>query len=173
MKLNLGVLAALLATACALAVAPTVGAAPPAQSANVAVPITGTFTNAAGVGNLAGTFTLDRIANQNGQLVALGTITGTLTDALGTVLGTVNQAVALPVAANGTCSILDLTLGPLHLNLLGLVVDLNQVHLQITAQSGSGQLLGNLLCAVSHLLDSNASGNALSNLLNAILGLLG
>src|SRR4051812_11492912 len=95
MKLHFGVLAALIATACALAVAPTIAAAPPAPT-NVTTPITGTFTNAAGLGNLTGTFTLDRIANQNGQLVALGTITGTLTDALGTVLGTVNQAVALP-----------------------------------------------------------------------------
>src|SRR4051794_3026978 len=106
MKLNLGVLAALLATACALVIAPTVGAAPPSSAAGVAVPVTG--TNAAGLGNFAGTFTLDRIANQNGQLVAIGTLTGTLTDALGTVLGTVNQAVTAPVAANGTCSILDL-----------------------------------------------------------------
>jgi hypothetical protein len=42
------------------------------------------------------------------------------------------------------------------LDLLGLVVDLNQVHL--TAQQGSGNLLGNLLCAVANLL--NASGAA-------------
>jgi hypothetical protein len=53
-----------------------------------------------------------------------------------------------------------------------LQVHLDQVVLDITAQSGPGNLLGNLLCAVTHLLDSNASGNALSNLLNQILGLL-
>jgi hypothetical protein len=174
MKLRFGVLAALLATTCALVVAPTVAAAKPASSSTVTAPITGTFTNALGTtGNLVGTFALDRIAVQNGQLVAIGTLTATLTDAAGNVTNTLTQAVALPVAATGSCTILDLTLGPLHLDLLGLVVDLNQVHLQITAQSGSGQLLGNLLCAVAHLLDSNASGTALSNLLNAILGLLG
>jgi hypothetical protein len=44
-------------------------------------------------------------------------------------------------AADPSCQILDLTLGPLHLDLLGLVVDLNQVHLNITAQPGSGNLL--------------------------------
>jgi hypothetical protein len=33
------------------------------------------------------------------------------------------------------CTILNLTLGPLHLDLLGLVVDLNQVHLTITGQT--------------------------------------
>ena len=45
--------------------------------------------------------------------------------------------------------------------------------LDITAVSGSGNLLGNLLCAVAHLLDSNASVTALANLLNSILGQLG
>lgn len=34
----------------------------------------------------------------------------------------------------GPCRVLDLVLGPLHLNLLGLIVDLNQVHLQITGR---------------------------------------
>jgi hypothetical protein len=61
--------------------------------------------------------------------------------------------VAVPVtAATGSCQVLDLTLGPLHLDLLGLVVDLKQVHLTITAQQGAGNLLGNLLCAVANLL---------------------
>lgn len=56
-------------------------------------------------------------------------------------------------AQAGACDILNLVLGPLHLDLLGLVVDLNQVVLDITAQSGAGNLLGNLLCAVAGLLD--------------------
>jgi hypothetical protein len=172
MKLRLGVLAALLVTASALVVAPTVSAAQP-STGTTTVPVTGTFTNAAGLGTVTGALDVTQIAVQNGQLVAIGTLTATLTDALGTVLGTTTQAVTVPVAATGSCSILDLTLGPLHLGLLGLVVDLNAVHLQITAQSGPGNLLGNLLCAVSHLLDGNAAGNAIANLLNAILGLLG
>jgi hypothetical protein len=75
-----------------------------------------------------------------------------------------------------TCSILNLTLGPLDLNLLGLVIHLNQVHLTIDAQSGPGNLLGNLLCAVAHLLDGNPLGNVLNQivgLLNRIIDLLG
>jgi len=51
--------------------------------------------------------------------------------------------------AAGTCSILDLVLGPLHLNLLGLVVDLNRVHLTITANPAGG-ILGRLLCGVAN-----------------------
>jgi hypothetical protein len=75
-----------------------------------------------------------------------------------------------PLSVVDPCTILDLTLGPLHLDLLGLVVDLNQVHLTITAQNGPGNLLGNLLCAVAHLLDNSGGGltGALQNLINSI-----
>jgi hypothetical protein len=52
-------------------------------------------------------------------------------------------------AAAVTCPVLDLILGPLNLNLLGLVVDLNQVHLTITATQGGGAL-GDLFCSLSH-----------------------
>jgi hypothetical protein len=44
-----------------------------------------------------------------------------------------------------TCEVLDLVLGPLHLNLLGLIVDLNRVHLTITADPAGG-ILGQLFC---------------------------
>ena len=82
----------------------------------------------------------------------------------------------LPVTNAGTkkvCQILNLTLGPLHLNLLGLVVNLNQVHLRITAVSGPGNLLGNLLCAVAHLLDGSAPVAKKAALLNDVVGTLG
>ncbi len=79
-------------------------------------------------------------------------------------------AVTSTATTSGTCQILTLTLGPLHLDLLGLVVDLNQVNLTITAQSGPGNLLGNLLCAVAHLLDGTQL-TGLTNLLNQLLGL--
>jgi hypothetical protein len=54
----------------------------------------------------------------------------------------------------GTCQILDLVLGPLHLDLLGLVVDLygqtrnDPVHVSITGEPGHG-LLGDLLCSLA------------------------
>jgi hypothetical protein len=89
-----------------------------------------------------------------------------LTDAISSVVVTT-------AATGATCPILDLTLGPLHLDLLGLVVDLNQVHLTITAQQGPGNLLGNLLCSVAHLLDSGGTNTAIQNLLNILNGLLG
>jgi len=51
-------------------------------------------------------------------------------------------------SAQRICPVLELTLGPTHLNLLGLIVDLSTVHLVITADSQGG-LLGQLLCALS------------------------
>jgi hypothetical protein len=147
-------------------------AAPP--TGNLNVPITGTFTDAVGgVGNFVGNLQVTRFANQGGQLVAIGQLTGTLTDSLGNVLP-VTSDVNLPVTdTSGTCDILHLDLGPLNLDLLGLEVHLNQVILDIVAQAGAGNLLGNLLCAVTHLLDGNASLNAIAALLNNILRALG
>src|SRR3954451_2857617 len=55
-------------------------------------------------------------------------------------------AQALPA---GSCAILDLVLGPLHLDLLGLVIALNRVHLSITANPAGG-ILGRLLCGVAN-----------------------
>src|SRR3954469_22429643 len=81
-------------------------------------------------------------------------------------------AAALPA---GACSILNLVLGPLHLNLLGLIVDLNRVVLNIIGQTGAGNLLGNLLCAVAGLLDGNPLGQQLGQvaaLLNSLLAIL-
>lgn len=51
-------------------------------------------------------------------------------------------------AATSICNVLNLTLGPLHLELLGLIVDLNQVVLTIKADSQGG-LLGSLLCSLA------------------------
>jgi hypothetical protein len=52
-------------------------------------------------------------------------------------------------AVGPTCSILDLVLGPLNLNLLGLQVDLNQVHLTAVADPAGG-VLGSLFCGLAN-----------------------
>ena len=165
---------------------PARGGPVPASSASVlgtvTAPVTGSFTNAAGTGTFTGSFRPQKFSLANGVLEATGRLTGTLTSADGTQLGRVNQVVTLPVsttanAASATnapavCGILNLVLGPLNLNLLGLVVTLNQVHLTITAVPGAGNLLGNLLCAVANLLNGGGGLSALSALLNNILALL-
>jgi len=155
---------------------PSAFAEPNPPGTGVTVPITGTFTDAAGgTGRFVGSFNLQRFALVNNQVVAVGTLTGTLTDSLGNVLGSILNTVRMilnQAATQATCEILHLELGPLDLNLLGLTVHLNQVVLDIAAQAGAGNLLGNLLCAVAHLLDQGGPLQGLISLLNQILGQL-
>jgi len=149
-----------------------------------------TGTSALG-GNFKGDFTLQSIVqNFDGSgvpatfpLVAIGVLKGDLKGVPGLQPNHVEQIVALPVsalepeapqaaavAAAATCPILHLVLGPLDLNLLGLMIHLNQVVLDITAQPGPGNLLGNLLCAVANLL--NGGLPTLPGLLNQLIGVL-
>ncbi len=142
----------------------------------LAVPVSGTVSSAGtSAGTVAGTLTINRFANRAGSLVALGTFVGTVTNTATGAVSTVVTQLAVPVntsATTGTCDVLHLVLGPLDLDLLGLQVHLNQVVLDITAVPGAGNLLGNLLCAVAHLLDGGSLAG-LSTLLNNILAALG
>ena len=70
------------------------------------------------------------------------------------------------------CNVLFLDLGPLHLDLLGLTVDLSQVILDVNAVPGPGNLLGNLLCALLGLLDVTALLTAITQLLTVINNIL-
>jgi hypothetical protein len=75
--------------------------------------------------------------------------------------------------AQATCEILDLVLGPIDLNLLGLRLQVNRIHIRLTATQGA--LLGDLLCAIANLLNGgNVLGQLgqIANLLNQILGVL-
>jgi hypothetical protein len=162
------------------ATAKKVTSAPAASVGSLTSVVKGTFTNSDGKGTFSGTFTPQKFSVVNGVLKATGVLKGTLTDANGTSLGTVNQTVTDSVntskAANAPavgCQVLNLVLGPLNLNLLGLVVTLNQVTLNITAVPGAGNLLGNLLCAVANLLNGTGGLASLSALLNEILAALG
>jgi hypothetical protein len=139
---------------------------------------------------VTGKFTPTRfVVNSAGKLIARGTLNMVVRDVVSqrlapTVVSIPVQSVSsaaptsgLTAAAlpAGACQILNLVLGPLHLDLLGLVVDLNRVVLNIVAQSGAGNLLGNLLCAIAGLLDGSAVGSQLgqiANLLNSILAIL-
>jgi hypothetical protein len=146
--------------------------AAPKTTGAVPIPVTGTIPEVDGL--FEGVFTLTQFITQGGGLLGVGTLTGTLTGALGDVLGTVTDLpIQLPLTLiDGACDILHLELGPLDLDLLGLVVHLDKVVLDITAQPGGG-LLGDLLCSIAGLLEGN--GNALGllrNLLNQVLSLI-
>lgn len=170
-------LAAVLATACATAVAipmaATASAAAPAPAHATSltqVPVTGTAHNGK---RFSGQFRPDRFITRGGKTYAIGTLTGRV----GTRF-VQRSNVAMPVSVQravgaahsaATCPVLHLDLGPLTLNLLGLNIHLNELILDITAQSGAGNLLGNLLCGVSNLLNGpSLLGQQLTGLLNIV-----
>jgi hypothetical protein len=136
-----------------------------------AIPITGTTATG---GSFVGTFDVQNFVNQGGQVFAVGNLTGKLFNGNGQLLGIVKKLIALNVLfGNHSCTILELTLGPLDLNLLGLMVHLDEVHLTITANPAGG-LLGDLLCSIANAIDLGAPGVAtLVALLNQLLHLLG
>jgi hypothetical protein len=133
---------------------------------------------------VTGYFTPTSVSKHNGHLRVRGLVNGVIHRADGTTktfsglhtfkVKSINGST--PGAARAatsnkvtTCDILHLVLGPLDLDLLGLNVHLDKVVLDIVAQSGAGQLLGNLLCAVVHLLDNNGTLSQLLSKLSAIL----
>jgi hypothetical protein len=60
----------------------------------------------------------------------------------------IHPAASASQAANAVCPVLDLVVGPLDLQLLGLVVDLQRVHLTINATRGGGAL-GDVFCRLA------------------------
>lgn len=158
-----------------VAIMPAVAEAAPANTAPAAhkvatttQPVTGTLSDGSA---FTGAFSDLHTKVVNGVLTLTGTLTGTGLPAGGQQF---SQALAVnQLAVNNSCSVLTLNLGPLHLDLLGLVVDLAPVNLNITAVPGAGNLLGNLLCAVAGLLDNGGPVQGISGLLNRILTGLG
>ena len=154
-----------------------------AQAANTAPAFEIPLNTAGATGTFNGTLRITSFAVQNNAVVAVGTVTGTVVNATG-VASSVVRTVTLPVMSGSSakaaaapkavgCEVLHLELGPLDLDLLGLVVHLDRVVLDLTAVPGAGNLLGNLLCAVTNLLNGGGALAQIANLLNQILGLLG
>lgn len=163
------------APAMALAATPAPSASSAQQTGGLQVPLVGSNGT-----NAVATITSFKVVD--GVLTAVGTVSGDVTTLVGGTPVTTqvtNAPFTAPITnlqSGGSCQILQLDVGAIHLDLLGLVVDLSPIHLNITAEPGSGQLLGNLLCAVAHLLDNTgATGGALNgiaNLLDQILSVL-
>lgn len=136
---------------------------------------------------VGGSFTPIKVVERDGTMYVKGFLRGVIEDAGPNTTFSGMQTIPIkkingtaPTSARAAssvaaCDILNLVLGPLDLNLLGLRIQLNQVVLDITAVPGAGNLLGNLLCAVAGLLDGGPLAGLLgqlSALLNQILGLL-
>jgi hypothetical protein len=174
-------LAALAATLCCtlglLAAGPaSAQTTPPAFTQKV--PVTGTK-------GFKGTYTIERFARAGANVVSVGTLKGRLhgrsvrrqnvrmpVKIVNAQTGQVRQLPPTP----GACSVLNLVLGPIDLNLLGVRVRTNQINLRVEAVPSTvpgGGLLGSLLCGVTNLLNpaANTALGQLVQLLNALLAL--
>jgi hypothetical protein len=154
----------------ALAVSPVSVAAQGPGGGGLAIPIS--------TPDFVGTLTVTSFRLVGGVVTAVGTVVGTALTGPNAGTAFLRQ-VAIPVidiTPGASCNILNLTLGPLDLDLLGLVVHLDRVVLNITGETGPGNLLGNLLCAIAGLLDPGpglaSNLNQLVALLNRLLGQL-
>jgi hypothetical protein len=152
-------------------------------------PVTVSITAVEGSGNLLGNLlcdlthladgsVLDRISSIN--LLGLKTTSVQLTDpskiavtgnllnrnfsTVGRMTGTLT-----PPTGDQTSGILHLRIDPIHLNLLGLKVDTSPICLDITADSGQGGAIGNLLTNVSKTLGGRVYLQDIRNGLNGKL----
>lgn len=108
--------------------------------------------------DFSGEFTVTSLGYEDDELLVNGvlsyvyegeTVTQTLEGIPSTLSG--KNPESMTFQATRRCDILLLDLGPIFLDLLGLQLDLSPIDLD--AVSGQGNLLGNLLCAVTGLLD--------------------
>ncbi len=128
-----------------------------------------------------GTYTVKRFVAEGGKVLAVGTLKGKLkgrevrrTGVKIPVGSPTFGATGLATASQAElCQVLDLTLGPLDLNLLGLIVHLDEVHLDIDADPAGG-LLGSLLCSLAGGIPPTPAPGVtqIVALLNAILAIL-
>jgi len=110
----------------------------------------------------ASAITVTNLKAQHGQLLASGVVA--IDQNLSVPFSNVPVLLSATPAQAGSCPILNLSLAPIDLNLLGLEVQTSQICLDITAQHGGG-LLGNLLCNVANLLNRGVN-------INQVLGAL-
>jgi hypothetical protein len=136
---------------------------------------TGTFRSASGSGNVVADVLIQSL-KVDPQTRGLS-VTGVITLVSG-VTGAAPQRFAAPailtapaagdaVTAQAVCSILNLDIGAIHLDLLGLVIDLSPISLDITAVPGGG-LLGDLLCGLANLLNGGGLFQTIQRLVNQI-----
>ena len=181
----------LLAAIAALAVM-LIGGAGPAAAQTSGTPLTKTVKltgKATGGKKFNGTYTIQRFATKGGKVYAVGKVKGRLK---GKRVTKRNVFAPVSIARQGAqasqvppppippspnaCQILRLDVGPIFLDLLGLRVRTLPINALIEGVRGPGNLLGNLLCAITGILDPQAATPAtpsvLSQVLNALLALL-
>jgi hypothetical protein len=177
-RTRLATLVASLACALLIGSVGTASAQTSSQQFAKSVPVTGAASNGKKLRN--GTLTIQKFVKRSGKIYAVGTLRGTFKGR--SVKRAVTTAVSGPGASTAqivpdpnACTILNLDIAPITLNLLGLRVRTDRIHLIIDAVPGPGNLLGNLLCGITNALNPGAlTGTPLGqlvNILNALLAL--
>jgi hypothetical protein len=132
--------------------------------------VAGLLSDGINLGDILGELPADDLTSLTGAIQDI------LNEVFGQLLTTGTPATTAQQANQGNnhqCNVLLLELPDgLTLELLGLLVDTSPICLDIHAEEGSGNLLGNLLCQVSHLLDRPANGNAVQAQIRKISRLL-
>ena len=190
---------ALGATAVPVASASNGTAVPPKTSSLPAlktVPVHGVVKN--GKQQFNGSYAIQRYVARGNKAYAVGTLKGTLNGRHVTRYNVMMPATLAGPPAVGSakvrkaalaCTVLQLQLGPIDLNLLGLRVQLFggtnpaaplPISLLITAVPGNGNLLGNLLCGLTGALNRpgilsqlNSNLSQLTATLTSLTSLLG
>ena len=182
-RFRMAAAAALLTCAVALGAAGTASAA----QQPAATPLTKTV-ELQGTKHFQGTYAIKRFAARGGELVAIGNVRGTMRKG-GKTKRVSRKNVAMPAQLlgagqapgasasqlppiPGACEILNLVLGPINLDLLGLVVRTNRINLRIDAVPGPGNLLGNLLCGLTGILNPTSALGQLSGSINNLAAAL-
>jgi hypothetical protein len=193
MKWKFASLAVILAVLGAFVAAPL---ATKAQEANTVapIPVEASKKNK----SFAGAWTITRFVEHDGALFAEGVLTGEVSNKHGKVTKTVEETVLLPVTviadttasagavraqATGDCDVLELVLGPITLNLLGLNLFIGgeggvPILIDLDATQAEG-ILGQVLCGLAGGLPLDDLIGGLQDLLaflealNALFGLLG
>jgi hypothetical protein len=186
---RMGVLSALVALIAVLGFTGAASAQSPAKT-----PLTKKVA-VKGTKHFKGTYTIDRFTTRNGKLVAVGTLKGKLRKN-GKTKSVKRNGVIMPAAVAGagakelptvanssqslpnlpnSCQVLNLTLQPITLNLLGLVVRTSLINVRIDAIPSmfpGGGLLGDILCSVTNLLNPAGGLGPLTTAINNLTAAL-
>jgi len=143
------------------------------------VGVVGSFTTTSGAsGPVGGAFTLEGFSEQDGELVAFGTVAYSLCvpnvdpkNCLATVTQPLEWAVASLAAS---CAELQLVLGPVDFaaffTLPGFTIHFDQASLTVSPERGPA---ANLLCALAHRLEGGGAAGPLAPMLTQLVRLLG
>lgn len=166
-----------------------------AQTSSLQLPVTGS-------NNFSGTATINRFANQGGQIVAVGSVMNSTKTAIAGVTWQVTLSANTNVAAlsgptscvprvvqaawspdrqnarlvrvqtSSSCGVLNISLGATSVNLAGAQVSLSPITLDVSGQSGTA--VGGIVCSLLSLVSSvGGIVGDVANVVNLLNSLLG